>query len=256
MMDPMPDLGEFSYDLNVPPPAYSCADCGVFGPKLWRESHTSHVILRCAMCAAACAGRVPDLTDSDQIGSYVPAVPDEDGTSWWGYTSVPQAGVEWWYRLPSAVAVQPGRKSMTAAEARAVDAAYAAEKAKRAAADNAAIDAMLASTVLAVEATSYESMSLWAQWCEPRDSRRVPTWDCISLGAWARIGEFGGEPVCVSVSFARIDGSIVAFWECTSIVSHRPTIDAWIASKMPKARRTNATNFAPPVERAARREDD
>lgn len=239
-------LGAFSYDLSVPPPAYRCADCGVFGPKLWRESYSSHVVLRCAMCAAAHVGQTPDLTNSDQIGSYVPAVPDEDGASWWGYTSVPQAGVEWWHRLPSAFAVRPGRRSMTAAEARAADAAFAADKAKRIAVDNTAIDDMLASTVLAVEATGYESMSLWERWCEPRDSRRIPTWDHISLGAWSRLGEFGGEPVCVSASFARVNGSIVAFWECTSIVSHRPTIDAWIALKMPKAQRTNAMNFAPP----------
>lgn len=77
----MTDLGTFSYDLSVPPPAYRCADCGVFGPKLWRESYSSHVVLRCVLCAAAHVGRVPDLNDSDQIGSYVPAVPNEDGTA-------------------------------------------------------------------------------------------------------------------------------------------------------------------------------
>jgi hypothetical protein len=51
-------LGAFSYDLSVPPPAYRCADCGVFGPKLWRESYSSHVVLRCVMCAAAHVGRM------------------------------------------------------------------------------------------------------------------------------------------------------------------------------------------------------
>ena len=239
----MTDLGTFSYDLSVPPPAYRCADCDVFGPKLWRESYSSHVVLRCVLCAAAHVGQAPDLNDSDQIGSYVPAVPNEDGTSWWGFCAVPRAGVEWWHRLPSAVAVCPSRKSMTAVEAR------AAEEAKQAAANDAAIDDMFASTVLAVKATDYELMSLWERWCEPRDSRRVPTWDRISLGARSRIGKFGGEPVDVSVSFARIDGSIVAFWECVSIVSHQPTIDAWIVKTMPKAQRTNAMNFAPPEYR-------
>lgn len=243
------DVGAFSYDLNIAPPGYRCGKCDLRGVKLWRESHSSHVDLLCVGCAARCHADITGLADSDQIRGRVPAVPDEDGASWWGYASVPQAGVEWWHRLPSAFAVRAGRKSMTAAEARAADAAHAAEKAKRIAVDNAAIDDMLASTVLAVEATGYESMSLWERWCEPRDDRHIPTWDHISLGAWSRIGEFGGEPVCVSVSFARVNGSIVAFWECTSIVSHRPTIDAWIASKMPKAQRTNAMNFAPPGTR-------
>jgi hypothetical protein len=35
----------------------------------------------------------------DQIGWLIPAVPTEEGDSFWGYTSVPQPGCEWWYRL-------------------------------------------------------------------------------------------------------------------------------------------------------------
>lgn len=41
------------------------------------------------------------------IGWMVPAVPTEDGETFWGYTSVPQAGCEWWHRLP---ATPSGRK--------------------------------------------------------------------------------------------------------------------------------------------------
>ncbi len=36
----------------------------------------------------------------DQIGWLVPAVPTKEGDTYWGYTSVPQAGVKWWERLP------------------------------------------------------------------------------------------------------------------------------------------------------------
>lgn len=36
-----------------------------------------------------------------QIGWLVPAVPTEEGDTFWGYTSVPDAGCEWWYRLPA-----------------------------------------------------------------------------------------------------------------------------------------------------------
>lgn len=38
---------------------------------------------------------------SDQIGWRVPAVPTEENDTFWGYTSVPQAGCEWWYKLPT-----------------------------------------------------------------------------------------------------------------------------------------------------------
>jgi hypothetical protein len=41
---------------------------------------------------------------TDQIGWRVPAVPTEDGTTFWGYTSVPLSGVHWWQRLPTRVA--------------------------------------------------------------------------------------------------------------------------------------------------------
>lgn len=36
----------------------------------------------------------------DSIGWLVPAIPTEDGDTFWGYTSVPQAGCAWWHRLP------------------------------------------------------------------------------------------------------------------------------------------------------------
>jgi len=38
---------------------------------------------------------------TDQIGWRVPAVPTEDGGTFWGYTSVPQAGCDWWASLPT-----------------------------------------------------------------------------------------------------------------------------------------------------------
>ena len=38
---------------------------------------------------------------TNQIGWRVPAVPTEDGSTFWGYTSVPEAGCVWWQRLPT-----------------------------------------------------------------------------------------------------------------------------------------------------------
>jgi hypothetical protein len=34
-------------------------------------------------------------------GWMVPAVPTEENDAYWGYSSIPQAGCEWWYHLPS-----------------------------------------------------------------------------------------------------------------------------------------------------------
>lgn len=41
---------------------------------------------------------------TDQIGWRIPAVPTEANDTYWGYTSVPEPGVQWWKRLPSSVA--------------------------------------------------------------------------------------------------------------------------------------------------------
>lgn len=41
---------------------------------------------------------------TDQIGWRVPAVPTEEGDTYWGYTSVPEPGVQWWRLLPTRAA--------------------------------------------------------------------------------------------------------------------------------------------------------
>ncbi|OHA80755.1 MAG: hypothetical protein A2675_01240 [Candidatus Yonathbacteria bacterium RIFCSPHIGHO2_01_FULL_51_10] len=38
---------------------------------------------------------------TDQIGWRVPAVPTEEGNTYWGYTSVPTSGINWWCKLPT-----------------------------------------------------------------------------------------------------------------------------------------------------------
>jgi len=49
-----------------------------------------------------CANERDDFKHkSDAIGWLVPAVPTEDNETYWGYTSVPDAGVAWWRALPN-----------------------------------------------------------------------------------------------------------------------------------------------------------
>ncbi len=94
---------------------YVCTECGVEGVKLWREYQTfaDYTRLLCASCALADQKETGPVDDAgyrphgqrigrtDQIGWFVPAVLDEEGTSFWGYTSVPQDRITWWRGLPT-----------------------------------------------------------------------------------------------------------------------------------------------------------
>ena len=103
----------FSYSKNETSKGYQCKHCKATGVKLWREYCTcaDYVILLCAECAAK--EQKADISTMDaegireseygktcQIGNRVPAVPTEDGESFWGYTSVPEDGVKWFRKLP------------------------------------------------------------------------------------------------------------------------------------------------------------
>ena len=94
---------------------YKCSTCGAENCKLWRLFNTflSHQRLMCGPCALAdqkqqgpidADGCVYDESiqrHCDQIGCHVPAVPTLDGETFWGYSSVPIEGVDWWTSLPS-----------------------------------------------------------------------------------------------------------------------------------------------------------
>jgi hypothetical protein len=114
MKMPMP----MDYSVNVMPENYVCDTCGARGCKLWRDYQTfvEHQTLACCDCAGksqekdvSCiddAGRLllepeeyGEDARSDQIGGLVPAIPTEDGDTFWGYSSVPDAGVAWWKKV-------------------------------------------------------------------------------------------------------------------------------------------------------------
>jgi hypothetical protein len=103
----------FKYTSGTPE-GYECYRCHVTGVKLWREWNTflDHQRLLCYACVNV---EKPDaiaehekfkkdypgmMDNTDQLGGMAPAVPTEDGSTFWGYSSVPQAGVEWWKALP------------------------------------------------------------------------------------------------------------------------------------------------------------
>ncbi len=103
------------YSKQETPKDYVCDGCGKHGIKLWRQYQAFSSFLLCLTCAAGHQKKtVLETTDkgrvriaehhdpeafTDQIGWYVPAVPDEEGNGYWGYTSVPDAAVQWWQGL-------------------------------------------------------------------------------------------------------------------------------------------------------------
>lgn len=100
--------GIVNYASTTPPRAYRCSVCDAHGVRLWRQYNivASAVELMCCDCAALEEGKVgkwEGTDDGDQIGSMIPAVPTKEGDSFWGYTSVPQNGCNWWYSLPMRV---------------------------------------------------------------------------------------------------------------------------------------------------------
>ena len=108
-------LLNINYAQNVIPTDYKCDGCGARGVKLWREYQTfaDHTKLFCADCAGK--DQKKDTSDidkkglrtdqhgfkTDQIGWYMPAIPVEGDDTYWGYTSIPQEGVDWWEHLPT-----------------------------------------------------------------------------------------------------------------------------------------------------------
>lgn len=114
----------FSYESGQVPETYVCGKCGNSNVKLWRDYQTflEHQKLRCAKCITKEHAKKGEkrqfrknsdgnnrwsnpqgFPESDQIGWRVPAVPTEDNTTFWGYTSVPPEGCIWWDNLDNGV---------------------------------------------------------------------------------------------------------------------------------------------------------
>lgn len=102
------------YDEPKAPEAYRCNVCGAHGVKLWRwyQTFLDQQELFCAACGCARENKVDNFDEqgwrrsedgfrTDQIGWLVPAVPTEDESTYWGYSSVPEPGVVWWRQLPT-----------------------------------------------------------------------------------------------------------------------------------------------------------
>ena len=96
---------------------YVCSKCGAWDCKLWRQYQSFTIHLLCVDCAGKDQGvDVSDVDDKVAIQDttfikyhqrtrtikwLVPAVPVKGEDSYWGYTSVPNEDLDWWYGLPT-----------------------------------------------------------------------------------------------------------------------------------------------------------
>lgn len=107
------EIKPFKY-VSGTPEGYECSRCHVTGVKLWREWNTflEYQQLLCQPCVKIVKKKyIEDMDETwkklgstppetDQLGGMAPAVPTEDGSTFWGYASVPEPGVQWWKSLP------------------------------------------------------------------------------------------------------------------------------------------------------------
>lgn len=97
-------VASFKYTDGEVPDGYKCGNCGKTGVRLYRDYNTflEYQHLTCRSCTIKENGEPSEYSGPEEhtIGYTVAAVPTEDGRTYWGYTSVPPEGVEWWNNLP------------------------------------------------------------------------------------------------------------------------------------------------------------
>lgn len=96
-------FSNFSYITDLTAPKwYKCDKCGCGGVQLFRDYNTfvSQNVILCAKCLAQRNKTSLDQVLNGELGWYVPAIPVEDDSTFWGYTSVPSEGVLWYEYLP------------------------------------------------------------------------------------------------------------------------------------------------------------
>lgn len=218
------------------PAYYECFECKKSGVKLWRQYQVcaDAIELLCRPCAIVAEGKSEDDLAGDQIGWRVPAVPDPlpgpdlalaEGVSWWGYTSVPPRGCQWWYKLAGLPERDYPDDRVEREERQVADMRREREE---------ALAANVRGTAVVCHATSGEVSALWLD-CH----RRFVYWGDLNPGLYSTVGKYGGKPVCVSTRFVEIAIAgkpvIVAFCEVTSLARSARQARAWAGQQFPRA---------------------
>lgn len=89
----------------------------------------------------------------------------------------------------------------------------------------------LKKTLFLVEATNFEQQALWCTWSKESGERpsyiKPVAWEQVNPGWSVQVGKIGKLPVCVSVTWARIDGHLVCFYDAISRAYDSELVDKW-----------------------------
>jgi len=91
--------------------------------------------------------------------------------------------------------------------------------------------------VYLVEATTYEKDALERDW-----RGRIASWQNLAVGRWWQIGTIAKLPICVSISFARLNGKLVGFYQTISRAVDHTKVERWLNTHVCH-RREDALNF-------------
>lgn len=257
------DWRMLDYKSNKTPPNYICDNCKVENVKLWRQSYAflNDIKLLCFECSKKDQSKLDwnwqysysgetVFNNTDQIGSLIPAVPTEDCSTYWGYTSTPLEGCRWWHKLNPICKTGFADKYLVSDKEwenylRKIQKEENIRKLTKREPFNVEDCRCL------IEASHDEQLFLWQEWSNESDwdneqktrSKFKVNWKHISQGYSETIGHIDNRPICVCIFFALIEDEIVGFYKGISQLVDHKMIEEWIIKKNPKAYKTNSINF-------------
>lgn len=87
-------------DVYTPDFECRCSGCGIKGVKMWLKEERITKLL-CYICVEIETGKRVNLTRSDKVGFYSPAIPTNNGKNmYWRYNGTPRKAEKWWKLLP------------------------------------------------------------------------------------------------------------------------------------------------------------
>jgi hypothetical protein len=95
------------------------------------------------------------------------------------------------------------------------------------------LDPRFADTFFVVEADTFAQHALWRQHAKDapqnaNDQSQKVAWRSDSLGVLLTLGELDGRPVCVSFTWATLNGKRVLFYNATSEVVDHKLVGEWL----------------------------
>jgi hypothetical protein len=124
---------------------------------------------------------------------------------------------------------------------------------------NTDFDSLLKQTEFVVEADGFASLELWAKYsAEAKQHSKIGEWVCYNNVKWEQlnpgcvktVGYYHKQPVNICLTWQRLNGHLIVFWEAISRIVDYELIDKWFEKNCcPKYdngyrnANTNAMNF-------------